>query len=286
MSRYAGIDIGSQKHVVAIIDDADVVIVRPTSFAEDAQGYEKLVRLLGSPVDVLVVMEATGHYWQNVFQDLVARGFTVSVVNPLRTRRFADVGLRRAKSDDLDALDIARFGARMRPRPTEPLDPATLTIRELFQTRARLVQDFGDRVRQLHRLVDLGFPEFTRFVRSMDGYLATAVLTRYPTAQSLAMVAPAKLARLVYDGRHRVGIELAQQLVEAARASVGRHHLDAFQDHVRYLCRDLDLLRHTIRLLDKQIDDAVAGHPVASVIATIDGLGTNTAACLIAQIDL
>lgn len=46
------------------------------------------------------------------------------------------------------------------------------------------MQDFGDRVRQLHRLVDLGFPEFSRYVRSLDSELASAILHDYPTAEA------------------------------------------------------------------------------------------------------
>jgi hypothetical protein len=40
---------------------------------------------------------------------------------------------------------------------------------ELVRHRDRLKQDFEDRVRQSHRLVDLGFPEFTRYVKGMEG---------------------------------------------------------------------------------------------------------------------
>jgi hypothetical protein len=50
--------------------------------------------------------------------------------------------------------------------------------------RERLVQDFGDRVRELHRLVDLAFPEFTRQVRDLGSQLATAILAAQPTAHA------------------------------------------------------------------------------------------------------
>jgi transposase len=41
-------------------------------------------------------MEATGHYWQNLFAALVAEGYAVALVNPLRTNRFCR---RRAGAD-------------------------------------------------------------------------------------------------------------------------------------------------------------------------------------------
>jgi transposase len=284
MIRFAGIDIGSQFHFVAVLNAEGRVLCKPTSCDEDAAGYDKLVRLLGAPEDLLVVMEATGHYWQNVFQHLHRCGYRSSVVNPLRTRRFADAGLRRAKSDKLDALDIARFGAQMRPEPTDPPDAQTVVLRELFQSRERLVQDLGDRVRQLHRLVDLVFPEFTRFVTSLDGPLATTILARHPTATALAAARPHQLARLVYDGRHRVPSTLAENLVQAAKTSVGAHQDDIFGTRVRFFCRDINHLRDTVAGLQRELALAVARHPVASLLATIDGIGTTTAACLVASV--
>ena len=58
--RFAGIDIASQTHVIVILDEANHVLVKPTPFHEDARGYEKLCRLLGSTHDVMIAMEATG----------------------------------------------------------------------------------------------------------------------------------------------------------------------------------------------------------------------------------
>jgi hypothetical protein len=45
-----------------------------------------------------------------------------------------------------------------------------------------------------------------------------------------------KLARLVYDGRHQVGEELARALVEAAKQWVGAHHGEPYRLEVRYAC--------------------------------------------------
>ncbi|UJR85210.1 IS110 family transposase [Sandaracinus amylolyticus] len=72
--RFVGIDIGSEKHVVAIVDEAGKPVCKPTPFSEDASGYDRLRSLLGEPADVFVAMEATGHYWQNLFAFLFAAG--------------------------------------------------------------------------------------------------------------------------------------------------------------------------------------------------------------------
>lgn len=281
--KFAGIDIASEKHFVAVVDEASAVLVKSTSFTEDSSGYDKLFKLLGTPEDVtLVAMEATGHYWKNLFAALTAKGFKVALINPLRTNRFAAEDMQRTKTDAIDALGIARFAAQKRPVATRLAESATEELRELVRLRDRLVQDLGDRVRELHRVVDLGFPEFTRYVRSLDSELATAILKDYPTAQSFIGVRPKALSNLKYDGRHFVGLELANQLLAAARTSVGHHHGEAYRIQVKYFCQDIDTFRQRIRALDRDIESTLDKHEVGKLLATIDGIGTGTAARLIA----
>jgi transposase len=280
--RFVGIDVAAERHVVAAVDETSAVRLKPTPFTEDREGYEKLLGLLGDSGDTLVAMEATGHYWKNLFAALVAQGFAVALLNPLRTRRFAGEDLQRTQTDAIDALGIARFAAQKRPAVTRLPDPATEELRELVRYRDRLVQDFGDRVRQLHRLIDLGFPEFLRYVRDLGSELATAILRDYPTAAAFRGVAPRRLAALRYDGRHRVGDELATALLDAATRSVGRHHGEAYRIQVRDACEDLDLLRRRLRSLERDIERLLDRHEVGTLLTTIDGIGPQTAARLVA----
>lgn len=282
--RYAGIDIASETHVLAIVAADGTVAVKPTAFAEDDLGYQNALTLLGTPGEVLVAMEATGHYWKNLFAVLAAAGHAVSLLNPLRTHRFAGVDLQRTKTDAIDALAIARFAAQKRP-PTTPLpDALAEELRELVQLRQRLMQDFGDRVRQLHRLVDLGFPEFTRYVRTLDSELATAILRDYPTAAAFRGVSARRLAAVRYDGLHQVGPDLARTLIDAARRSVGQHHSATYRLQIRYACDDLDTLRSRLRTLDRDLDGKLRQHEVGRLLTSIDGIGPQTAARVIATV--
>lgn len=282
--RFIGIDIASEKHFVAIVGEASEVLAKSTSFGEDVSGYGRLFELIGEPTDTLVAMEATGHYWKNLFAALAARGFSVALLNPLRTRRFAEEDLQRTKTDAIDALGIARFAAQKRPAVSRMPDSATEEVRELVRHRDRLMQEFGDKTRQLHRLVDLGFPELTRYVRRLDSQLATALLAEYPTAQAFAQARPKALANLKYDGRHFVGLELAMTLIEAGRRSVGAHHAYAYRLQVKHACQDLDVLRERLRSLDRDVESKLGEHEIGQLLTTIDGVGPTTAAKLIAEL--
>ena len=280
---FAGIDIASERHMLARLDAQGVPLGKPVPITEDREGYDVLLRLLGPP-PVLVAMEATGHYWKNLYAALVAAGHSVVLLNPLKTRRFQDSALERTKTDAIDAVGIARFAFEKRPETTQLHDAAAEALRELVRRRDRIRHDFDDRVRQLHRLVDLGFPEFTRNVRGLDSMLATTLLSECPTAHDFARATPKRLAKLRYDGRHLVGAERAMQLIEAAKRSIGQHHGPAYRLQARHICQDLDLWRRRLADIEHDIDGLLESNEVGQLLLSIDGIGPQTAARIIAAV--
>ncbi len=282
--RYIGIDIAAETHVLAIVSDEGQILRKPSSFEESAQGYQRLWEWIGPPEDVLVAMEATGHYWQNAFAALSARGYPVALLNPVRTHHFAQESMRRAKTDALDALNIARLAQEKRIPPTKLSDEATLELRELVRFRDRLVQEQGDKRRHLHRIVDLAFPEFTRHVQDLSTALATTLLAAYPTARLMSAAKTSTVAAMVYDGRHTVGTALATSLIEVAKTSVGAHHSPAYQLQARCACEDLTLLRARIKALESDITNTLDRHEVGKLLQTIPGIGGTTAARLVAEL--
>ena len=280
---FAGIDVASETHTLARLDDAGAPIGRPIPITEDRAGYDALLAALGPP-PALIVLEATGHYWKNLFAVLTAAGHEVALVNPLVARRFQEAGLERTKTDAIDASGLARLAFEKRPAPTHLHDEVAEALRELVRHRDRLRQDFDDRVRQLHRLVDLGFPEFTRYVRTLDSMLATCLLAEYPSAHAFARANPRRLARLRYDGRHLVGAELAEQLVAAASRSIGQHDGPVYALQARHICQDLDLWRRRLADIDRDIESLLDRHELGTLLASIDGLGPQSVARVIATV--
>jgi transposase len=280
---FAGIDIASERHMLARLDAAGAPIGKPIPITEDREGYEALLRAL-DPSPVLIAMEATGHYWKNLFAVLAAAGHEVALLSPLLARRFQDSSLERTKTDAIDAAGLARLAFEKRPAPTRLHDDVADSLRELVRHRDRLRQDFDDRVRQLHRLVDLGFPEFTRYVRGLDSMLAACLLAEYPTAHAFARATPRRVARLRYDGRRLVGAELAEQLVNAAKRSVGQHHGPAYTLQARHICQDLDLWRRRLADIERDIENLLETHEVGRLLTSIDGIGPQSAARVVAAV--
>jgi len=285
--RFVGIDIGAEEHVVAIVGESGEVLLRSTGFAEDAKGYEKARQLIGPKEDSLLVMEATGHYWQNLFGMLSLEGYQIALVNPLRTRRFAEEELIRAKTDAIDAVQLARFGQQKRPAAMKVPEAATIELRERVRLRDRVMQDRDEKVNELHRLIDLCFPEFTRHVRALWSSLATTLLRTFPSAEAFRHASGDQVAKLQHGDKrkHQVGEELARALLSAAKTSIAHHHGDAYRVQVLYVCDNLDLIRRYLDEIDKTIAKALEKHEIGKLLTTIAGIGTNTAARLTAELD-
>ncbi len=85
-------------------------------------GHEQVVSwLAGQPVGQLhVCLEATGTYGRAVALRLHQADYRVSIVNPLRIKRYGESELLRVKTDKSDAALIARFCLTQQPAPWTP----------------------------------------------------------------------------------------------------------------------------------------------------------------------
>lgn len=111
----------------------------------DDAGLQQLRKRCLAATPELVVMEATGRYHRAAHACLHDAGLSVAVVNPYRSRRFADVLGRLAKTDRIDAEVLAKFGATIRPPASVPpteiiaqLAEATVARRQIVEARTSL----------------------------------------------------------------------------------------------------------------------------------------------------
>ena len=78
---YCGIDIAKYKHEASVIDMSGKALSNSISFANDRQGCEKVLAIFEkseiTPDNVVIGMEATGHYWLSVYTFFLELGYTV-----------------------------------------------------------------------------------------------------------------------------------------------------------------------------------------------------------------
>lgn len=89
--------------------------------------------------ETLVVMEATGVYWERIALKLHLAGYRVSVVNAAQIKFYAKSTLRRGKTDKMDAELIAQYGEKMHPACWMPPERDREALRALIHERDALV---------------------------------------------------------------------------------------------------------------------------------------------------
>lgn len=106
---YLGIDIAKNSHVAAAMTSEGEIILTPFSFTNSAAGFALLKERLDSlpKMPLLVGLESTAHYGENLIYFLCGNGYHVAMINPLQTSAMRKSAIRKTKTDKVDAFVIA-----------------------------------------------------------------------------------------------------------------------------------------------------------------------------------
>lgn len=128
---FAGIDVSKNWLDIGIIPQNQV---KRFSYCDD--DLVRLADFVKSANPVMVILEATGGLEIPLASTLVAENITVRIINPRQVRDFAKAMGILAKTDQIDALVLARFGERMKP-DIRPLKDAEAQELSALNTRRR-----------------------------------------------------------------------------------------------------------------------------------------------------
>lgn len=131
---YVGVDVAK-----AHLDVRHGAMAR--RFPNTAHGHRRLVRWLKSlEKKVQIICEPSGGYEKRFVAALWALQIPVSLVNARQVRDFARARGRLAKTDELDAEILERYGEAMKPRQSEPLSENQRKLAELVTRRQQLLE--------------------------------------------------------------------------------------------------------------------------------------------------
>ena len=120
------------------------IFVRPNniffSVSNDITGIKDAIKQLQKIKPTRVLIESTGRLELEFVCAAHKAGLPIVVCNPGHVRHFAKSAGRMAKTDKLDAMDIAHFGEAMKPRLSSIKPEKLRTISDLLVVRSQCLE--------------------------------------------------------------------------------------------------------------------------------------------------
>jgi len=287
-SRFCGIDVGKNTHMLCIIDAQQNTLVPPRSFHNDRRGFQQLLACLhesGRKHTILIGMEATGPYWYSLHYALTQEGYTVTVLNPIQTARQAQREIRKRKTDKLDALRIAVLLKNGSYRSALIPGELAMTCRQVTRLRYRLVRQ-QSRLKQLvHATLHPVWPEYETLFADPFSVTARKLLAQNPVPADLLRWDQDRLGEFLRKtSRGHYGPQLAENLRQSAQESVGMQRgLPGSRLAIQVLLEQMANAEPLLQKLQEQIE--ALARQVPTYLNTLPGCTTLSIVSLYGEVD-
>jgi len=285
---FVGIDIAKKTHQAAITSNDGKIIGKTFKFSNTIDGLNLFLEKL-SAVDTDVSqfeigIEATGHYWLNLYTWLSDKNFKVHVINPLQSDALRNLYIRKTKTDSVDSkiiADVIRIGEYSE---TQLSDDKIISLRDLSRQRFFLVDMASDIKRKIITMMDRIFPEYQDFFSDMFGKTSIQVMKECTSPEQILEISTEKLSSLLKKAsRGRFSENKAKELKTLASNSFAALlSSDMTTLLIRQMLEQIDLLEKQISDIEKII--ATQFDEFETKLATIPGISSTLGAVILSEI--
>jgi len=284
-----GIDTARYGHRVSFLRPDRRPAAKPFTVLENRTGYQALHERLQQlhqqhpQAHFHVRIDAAGQYAANLEHFL--RGLnlpmTLSIGEPKRNKDYQKAHFPKRTSDDTESQAMARFAVVEQPAATTATTPAMVLLREVAGRLQAKVKQSTQAINRLHNLLARVFPELATLTDNVASAWLLQMLDKYPSAERIAQARLHALEKIPY-----LSPELAQQVQLAAQQSVASLRGDIAEALVRDLVTQVRHTQQTEQSMRQLLTAAFADLPSSAhvQVVTIPGIGTATAAVLVAKI--
>lgn len=296
-----GIDLAGEKQMVVVTDHDSKVLARrtfrlPAWQLGAALQWAREHALDAGFADVTVACEPTGHRWR-VLGQLAADGrMSFVCVQPMLVARSREnENYSVDKTDDRDAVLIARLTAELRCYAPERTDEVWARLRHLGARRTRLTMELSNCVLQMRDLLECGWPAVLAAAaqpfKSKTWCAALAVvLDRCESdPRRLRRLGPARFARAVQrELPHWQGERPCGRIVDAVFAALADTtgvtvHRPGILERVEFILADWRELQRRITDTETRMVAILDDLGLTELVTSIQGLSAVNAAAILAE---
>lgn len=284
---FVGVDIGKRNHEAVGLTDDGKISLSPIRFANTTSGLSKLlakVQGISGSTEIVFGLEATGHYWLNLYCALTTKGFQVKVINPMQSDALRQMFIRQTKTDKKDALVIAEVLRLGRYTTTSLPSEQFLRLKTTSRFYLELMDSLLKEKQRLICVLDKVFPEYEQLFSDPLIKTSKEMMKKGILPEDLAKWNVGKLANwLKKISRGHLGKEKAQRIVDAAASSFGitiatdtlAFQLQLIVEQIEFTQKQMEVTSQKMQMLVKDMD---------THITTIPGIGYTLAACILGEI--
>jgi len=281
---YTGIDVAKLNHFASVISSDGKVLVEPFEFSNDFEGFRSLSLVLDQfdRDQLLIGLESTAHYGNNLVEFLFSKGYHFCVLNPIQTSAMRKTNIRNTKTDKVDAIVIAKTLMNGEHRLFERQDLDCIRLKSLGRSRQDLIKKRTTAKIKLTSYVDLAFPELQYLFHGVHHKAVYALLKEAQTPEQIASMHMTHLAHLLEVASHgHFKKDKAQDLRVLAQKSVGSND-SSISIQITQTIEQIELLDRQISDDEAQIETIVKA--MGSVIMTIPGIRFIEAGIILGEI--
>ena len=273
---YVGIDIAKLNHFASAISSDGEILMQPFKFTNDGDGFQLLasrLETLSLGDSIIIGLESTAHYGDNLVRYLVAGNFKVCVLNPIKTSSMRKNNIRKTKTDKVDTFIIAKTLMMQDSfRFVTFYDLDLMDLKALGRFRQKTVKHRTRLKIQLTAYLDQVFPELQYFFKSgLHQKSVYALLKEAPTPQAISSMHMTHLAHLLKVSSHgHFSKEEAKELRVLAQKSVGSND-SALSIQITHSIAQIELLDSQLKQVEAEMADIMKFND--SVLMTIPGIG-------------
>ena len=272
---YVGVDIAKLNHFASALSSDSEVLMEPFKFTNDNDGFQLLVSKLEKfdKNSIIIGLESTAHYGDNLVRYLVAGNYKVCVLNPIKTSVMRKNNIRKTKTDKVDTTIICKTLMMQESlRFVTFYDLDLMNLKTLGRFRQKTIKQRSRLKIQLTSYVDEVFPELQyAFKSGLHQKSVYALLKEAPIPDRIASMHMTHLAHLLKANSHgHFDKEMAQQLRVLAKKSVGASD-SALSIQITHTIAQIELLDSQLDSIETEMTDIMKYND--SVIMTIPGIG-------------
>ncbi|EGQ20296.1 ISChy2 transposase [Sporosarcina newyorkensis 2681] len=303
--RYCIVAVDAAKYVNAamICTIYGDILKGPFEFDGSRTGFQVLQTAIKETreayqlTDVILGIETTAHYYEDLVRVCMAQGYLVRILNAATTAKERETVLNYTKTDRVDLMAIIQSILHGRGATGLKKHQEFETLQTLTRAKRRLVNDRSRCINHLRLYSDHIFKEFqgkneridgknqvVKIFDQFDSKSSLYLMRHHPHPEDLLSLGPVGLRKLSIQHNLKLREATIERLLSYARTSISKPKKDLYSELLllRLKLDEYELLNRQVEELNEEIE-ALLLQTDGGILLSIPGVGVTIAAELTAE---